>query len=102
MCDLGMWIGMFKKAELVFTDSFHGLIFAIKNKKEFVVVSRSDKVNKINDLEKELGINRPFMGSSEMIDEYLKRYPLDYTQIDRSIDCLKVDSLHYLEQSLSN
>lgn len=100
MLDLNHWLGMFIKAKIVFTDSFHGLIFAIKNHKEFIVVSREDKVNKIVNFEEECGIYRPFMNRDISIDTYLKMYPIDYSIIDSNLQSIVDNSFDYLRKAI--
>ncbi len=100
MCSLNQWIGMFRNASLVFTDSFHGLIFAIKNRKDFVIVSRSDKVNKIQNLEQQFEIERPFLDVGISIESYIKEYPINYDVIEKQVESLRVKSINYLYDAL--
>lgn len=99
MLDLNHWLGMFTEASIVFTDSFHGLIFALKNHKEFVIVSRSDKVNKIVNLKQECGINRPFLDTQTSIEDYLNIYPIDYEKINENIAATVEQSINYLNDA---
>lgn len=47
----------FKKAEFVFTDTFHGTIFASKYSKKFATIVRRSNFNKLSDLIDRLEIN---------------------------------------------
>lgn len=96
-----LWVEMFRHAELVITDSFHGTVFSIKNNKPFVICSRPDKVNKIMDLVSELGINNSFYSKEMTIEEYLNK-PIDYYTVNKVLEQKKKKSLEYLERCLSD
>lgn len=96
--DLNDWLALYQYAQYIVTDSYHGMIFAIKNHKEFILVSRGDKTNKIDGLRNILNISRnAYEPEKESIDSYLSQ-ALDYNIIDkciqseknRSISCLSV------------
>ncbi len=44
------WLGLFKKADYIVTNSFHGTVFSIKYKKPFKVILSSHKITKVYDL----------------------------------------------------
>lgn len=92
------WLGAFASAELVITDSFHGTVFALKNKKEFVIMGREDKLNKINDLMELFELNRKFYFGKESIDSYLSE-KLDYSAIEEKIKELSDESVQYLKEA---
>lgn len=93
------WLGLMKKAEIVFTDSFHGLCFSIKNEKQFVIVSRQDKRDKNQDLMKKAGISREFYDGRKKIADYLLPN-IDYGMVNKNILRLKTSSIRYLEHCL--
>lgn len=78
------WLSAFENAELVFTDSFHGTVFSIKNKKQFIIIGRHDKTNKIEDLLKILAIDRKFFEIGQNLDEYLDNQ-IDYDIVENKI-----------------
>lgn len=94
-----IWFSAFKHADVVFTDSFHGTIFAIKNQKQFIIVSRKDKINKINDLVESLDVNRTFYDGTISIAEYLED-PIDYDKVNKRIAIGKSASIDYLTKAL--
>ena len=49
---------LFKKAEFVITDTFHGTIFSSKYSKRFAVILRDSNNNKLSDLVHKLGIEK--------------------------------------------
>lgn len=93
------WLGLIKNASYVFTDSFHGLCFSIKNQKQFVVVSRPDKREKNQDLLDKMGIARGFYEGKESIDEYLK-LNIDYEDVNCRLQIMKDKSIKYLKNCL--
>lgn len=98
MIDFDSWIVAFRYADVIVTDSFHGIVFSIKNKKNFVVIKRGDKVNKIDSLFSQLSIGKSYY-SGESIEEYLKK-EIDYIDVYKHLLSLKTSSLDFLKQSL--
>lgn len=96
---LDEWLSLYEYASYVVTDSYHGLIFAIKYHKEFILVARGDKTNKIDGLRNLLGISREALKLDEKLESYLST-PVDYTSIDRAINHERKKSLDYLENGL--
>lgn len=85
------WLSAMKYATVVFTDSFHGLCFSIKNNKQFVVVGRPDKIDKNRELLKLLDIDKRFYLGESRLEEGLIP-PVDYSIVN---DKLK----HYIDIS---
>ena len=73
-------------------------MFALKNKKEFVIMGREDKLNKINDLMELFELNRKFYFGKESIDSYLSE-KLDYSAIEEKIKELSDESVQYLKEA---
>lgn len=97
--DFKHWIGAFAGASMVVTDSFHGVVFAIKNKQKFVILGREDKINKINDLLQECGITLDFYTGKEEIKKYLNK-SFSYNEIDFLIEKKKNKSISYLIEAI--
>lgn len=97
--NLDEWLSIYEYASYVATDSYHGLIFAVKYHKEFVLVARGDKTNKIDGLRSLLGISRECLKPDENIVSYLSA-PVDYTAIDSAISRERRNSLEYLKNGL--
>lgn len=98
--DVRHWLGAYKKAELVVTDSFHGTVFSIKNNKRFVILGREDKLNKINDLMLDCGISLKFYDGNYSIEEYLKQ-PFSYEEIEDKLSLKRKISIQFLENALN-
>lgn len=100
-CDDGPieFLNHIKHANFVITDSFHGTIFSIIYKKNFITLSRGRFSVRMDDLLKEL----------ELSDHYVNGYniplninQIDYTRVDNLIKEWKEESLNYLIQALNN
>lgn len=94
------WICSFRNASYVFTDSFHGTVFAIKNNKEMILCSRADKEEKIKSLLNDFGIKRGFYDGSKAIGTYLKEQPIDFNQVGENMKRLVNKSKSYLESGI--
>lgn len=91
------WLGLFAKAEVVFTDSFHGACFGIKNKKQIILTSRSDKRAKIQDLLNTVGMDSiQFYQGDRPIAQYLTENFMNYEIIDQRIEEQRQKSMTYL------
>jgi len=95
------WLGAFTHASLVITDSFHGTVFAIKNKIDFVIIGRVDKLNKINDLLEMLDIKMEFYNPTISIEQYV-RNGLDYNRIDHVLNSKKQISIEIINRVIKN
>lgn len=97
---LGKWVASFRKASYVITDSYHGSIFSIKNQKDFVLLSRKDKIAKISSLLSQLTINRPVYKGNESIEHYIESSPIDYNTVQKHASNLVNISIEYLKDQL--
>lgn len=93
------WLGAFQKADVVVTDSFHGLVFAIKNKKQFVTLSRHDKINKINNLLQSFNIEREFYNGKRDLASYLDDF-IQYDVVYKDIEERVVFSKNYIMKAI--
>lgn len=95
-----LWVTLFRKAQFIFTDSFRGTVFALKNCKEIILCARPDKQDKIRSLLKDAGVSRTFYDGSIDISKYMNE-PIDYEVVGEKMGKLKQDSLNYLKESLT-
>lgn len=98
--DLNEWLELYQHAELIVTDSYHGFIFALKNEKDYVLIRRSDKSNKIDGLIAYLGISKGYFDSKSKLEQYLEE-PINYSALNSTIHSRKQESLQYLMDSMS-
>lgn len=95
-----LWLGSFVNATLVITDSFHGTVFAIKNKVNYVIMDRVDKTNKIQGLHNYLGIKKDFYNGEDSLEQYINKNNIDYDIISINIAQRVDESREYLEKAL--
>lgn len=95
------FLNLLRGAEYVCTDSFHGAVFSIIHKKQFVIfnrysdASKHSKNSRIDSLCQNLGIsNCRYDGN---IDNILKSN-IDYTNVDKNYIELKKRSKEYLDK----
>lgn len=93
------WVSYFRSADIVFTDSFHGTVFSIKNRKDMILCCRDDKRSKIQSLLNDAGIERGFYDGRQKLDAYLE-VPIDYSVVGRHLDMLIKESKDYLRVAL--
>ena len=97
-----MFLGLIKNAYITCTNSFHGTVFSILYHKEFYRLCDKDINGKniyddrIDGLLNELDIRKNSIGIG---DEFTRNIP-DYTDIDKRIEALRAESLHYIESAL--
>ena len=93
------WIQAFRDAELVVTDSFHGTVFSLKNRKQLVLCGREDKKAKISSLLKQFDITIGIY-KGELIDEYLSRNSICYEEKQEKINLEVAKSIEYLKNAI--
>ena len=99
------YVQLFRDAQFVVTDTFHGLMFSLIFEKPFVVLTRndgkhwakySDRMTAQLDM---LDISERYHDPAIPIPDSFKT--LDYSLISEKIDVLREQSLHYLNSALS-
>lgn len=93
------WFGAFKYADYVITDSFHGSVFATKYHKQFCLLGRSDKLNKINDFLSDAGIERAYYLPDISLSEYFSNI-IDFSVAEENLKLLKEKSVKYLKNAI--
>ncbi|MEW4225661.1 polysaccharide pyruvyl transferase family protein [Rossellomorea marisflavi] len=104
--DLGPdeWLSMFKNAEFVFTDSFHGTLFSIKYKKSFLAYYTEElRATRFKDLSVRFGIDDFIVNNFNEIDRKrsLEKIP-DFPTIYKKINVKKEYSENYLDTALNS
>lgn len=101
----GEFINLIRHAAYICTDSFHGSVFSILNRKQFFTSMRVRKEgvlctnNRIDSLFDTLGITGRKIDGSEDVEECMSR-TLDYDKIHKRIDEFRASSLEYLKDAL--
>ena len=97
---VGDWLNIIKNAKYVITDSFHGSIFSIIFKKEFITLSTKNKGNeRLVSLMKQIGIDRFITDKNISMDLFNDK--IDYNKIDTQLDKMRKDGFCFLANSLS-
>lgn len=92
------WAELFRRAEYVYTGTFHGVMFSIINRKNFsVYASIESRVKKISALLDQFGIeNRDIVKDGV----WQKHSDIDYDEVYRKIDKLRDRSEDYLLRAI--
>ncbi|MCQ2211226.1 MAG: polysaccharide pyruvyl transferase family protein [Paludibacteraceae bacterium] len=91
------FLSLVKYADFVVTNSFHGLIFSVIYRKQFVVFTREQAGNKIDELLELFGLqHRMMISGDESIADII-----DYDSVHRRIDDARENSLEFFKESLS-
>lgn len=97
------WLSKIKNSELVITDSFHCICFAILFNKDFIYYPNENNrgMSRIESLFEQLNIqNRIFYGDI-CINEYLKNLEkLNYHEINTKLELFRCESLRFLLSSI--
>lgn len=97
------WVRAFRDAEIVITDSFHGVCFALLYNKPFYVISnRSGGVSRITSLLHLLGLDNRFVNTLDTFKtfEQLMAHSIDFTPVNDRLARLRADSENFLFNAL--
>ncbi len=93
------WVAFFQKADYIITNTFHGTIFSIKNKKKFAIVNPGKKSNKITSLLTELDLTFVMTDNSDHLETVFSNdYPYKevFLKLEKQISLSK----QFLEKCL--
>ncbi len=96
------WLKYIGGAKLVVTDSFHGVVFSLLYKRNFVVFAVNNGRNsRLLDLLKMFGLeNRYFTSLAELESSDIYNKYIDYTSVIRILNDKREESLTFLTNSL--
>lgn len=97
------WLKGFRDAEFIFTDSFHGMVFSIINRKSFFVFANKTRgVARMTELLDLLGIeNRIIFPDDENQNlGSMLRNPIDWNAVEKRLSALKKESGNWLLNAL--
>ena len=95
----------FRKADYIFTDTFHGSIMAIINHKKFVTFVRNSfgeaygNAEKLTDLLARLGLTNRIVNCDSDIRRIMKE-EINYDAVDNVIELERIKAIEYLKQAL--
>lgn len=90
---------LFKNADFVITDTFHGTIFSSKYANKFAVVIRDSNKNKLSDLVKRIGISDHVLNNISDLDR-LYNMKKDQNKINKFLADEQAKSIEYLRKYL--
>lgn len=101
--DPNEWINMFKNAKFIYTDSFHGVLFALKYHKPFLAYY-TDKVRgeRLIDLGNKYNIEKYIVQNVEEItSKNSLNFKIDFGAVDKMLKQEKKESYKFLAKALS-
>ena len=99
------WLCCFKKADFVFTDSFHGCVFSIIFNKQFIAFGNEERgMSRFVSLLRTFDLNDRLVYS---IEDYKKNKStllsaVDYEKVNNTLNKEKLKSLDYLSKTLKS
>ena len=100
---VGTWLNTFKNADFVVTDSFHGMMFSIIFKKQFIcLVNKLGGATRFIHIAEKLGLKeRVFYDISNINIEEIIRNKIDYKIVDEKLSILRKHSINFLQKALA-
>ncbi|MBB5333547.1 glycosyltransferase [Chryseobacterium koreense] len=96
------WLKGFRDAEFILTDSFHGTVFSILNKKAFFVIVNSERgAARFESILKQLGLEDRLIYNLERFNLSNLKNEINYQTVYSKLEELKKDSLLFLNTHLS-
>ena len=103
MIPVQSWLDNFRNASFVVTDSFHGCVFSIINRKPFIaIVNHSRGADRFVSMLSQLGLEGRMVNDYEEFNARRSELiaPIDYTKVYSKLQKLKAHSLGYLSGML--
>jgi len=97
-------LSIFATANCILTDTFHGTIFSIKNRKPFLTLLRKESrwgsnFNKVSFLLDQMGLTHRISRGLDHLNAQMGE-PIDYAAVDRQLLPLRERSLAFLSRNL--
>lgn len=97
----GQWLSIIKNAKYVVTDSFHGSVFSIIYRKQFITLTTKTRGNeRLESLMKILGENRLITTRDNLTESNLFAKSIDYEKASANINAIKKYSMDFLQRAL--
>ena len=95
------WLQGFRDAEFVITDSFHGTVFSIINKKPFIALVNVERgASRFESILSKLGLEDRMVYDVNAFDPSLLHKNIDYETVHQKLNALKEESLNFLKDNL--
>lgn len=96
------WLCCFKQSDFVITDSYHGMIFSIIFKKQFIVLgNKSRGMSRFTSLLRIFNLENRIITDSNFLDRILNTH-IDYHKINNTLNYYREKSLFFLQNSFQN
>lgn len=95
------WLQGFRDADFVITDSFHGTVFSIINRKPFIaIVNQARGASRFESILEQLGLNDRLVYKVSDFDLNNLNKPINYDSVHLRLEQLKKESLDFLFSNL--
>jgi hypothetical protein len=91
------FLSLMKNAKFVITSTFHGSVFALIYRKQFISVCRDNK--KVQELLKTFALEERDVTNEKKYDHVLEN-TINYSLVEKTLCALKMESISYLEDFL--
>ena len=96
------WLSLIKNAKLVLTNYYHGILFSLKYKVDFIPICSAQKMAKIGDIAQKLGFESNLAPTGLEGIKDLDAYIVNYTdELDVRLSVLRTQSILFLAEALS-
>lgn len=93
------FITLFRDADFIVTNSFHGTAFSIIYQKDFVVQQVKDRASRMTSLAWDLGFSNRCVENVSSIDSR-ELAPINYDMVCKNLETLRAESFSFLSNSL--
>lgn len=94
------WLGYFKNAKYVLTGTFHGTIFSLKYKRNFVTSTNPGIETKIKTILETVGLSSRVINDTDV--SKVLNSPIEYSTVDKKLNTLIEDSRNFLLKALDD
>ena len=95
------WLQGFRDSDFVITDSFHGTLFSIINKKQFLSLVNVDRgASRFESILKQLGLEDRLVYDVKKFDMAKLENGIDYAEVYSKLNILKDHSLNFLKKNI--
>jgi hypothetical protein len=97
------WLQGFRDAEYIITDSFHGTVFAIINKKPFISLVNQDRgASRFTSLLTQLGLMDRLLYDVNFFNPEILEREINYEEVEIKLNELRDISINFLKANLFN
>lgn len=99
-----LWLKGFRDAELIVTNSFHGMMLSVINHTDFIIIGRENGgLSRIKDFLSEYGIRGRFVEETELADfDLAKLKQINWMDVNEKLDQRRKESGQWLLAQLNN